>query len=115
MGRSHKPVVWGLFAGGGTLSAFVFPAIVFVVGLGVPLGFYGADAFSYARMTALVANPLGALCVFGVLFLIMWHAAHRLRITAHDFGIRADGLVSLLCYGGAALGTIGLVYALFIA
>jgi fumarate reductase subunit D len=37
---------------------------------------------------------------------ILWHAAHRLRITAHDLGIYADGLVMFICYGIAALGTI---------
>lgn len=115
MARSNKPIVWGLFAAGGTLSAFIFPAVVFVIGFGVTLGFYSPDVFSYERMQALAANPLGKLCLFAPTFLIIWHAAHRLRITAHDFGIRADGLVAALCYGSAAVGTVAMMYALFIA
>lgn len=115
MARSNKPIIWGLFAAGGTLSAFIFPAVVFVIGFGVTLGFYGADAFSFDRMQALVANPLGKLCVFAPVFFIIWHAAHRLRITAHDFGIRGDGVVSIICYGTAGIGTIAMIYALFIA
>lgn len=111
MARSNKPIVWGLFAAGGTLSAFIFPVVVFVLGFGVTLGFYSPDAFSFDRMQALAANPWGKLFLFAPTFFIIWHAAHRLRITAHDFGIRADGLVAYLCYGAAAVGTVAMAYA----
>jgi len=33
----------------------------------------------------------------------VWHAAHRLRVTAYDFGIRADTVVAWIVYPGAAL------------
>ena len=48
-----------------------------------------------------------------LLFLIIWHAAHRMRITAHDFGIRNDTVVMFICYGIAAAGTVLLLIALF--
>jgi fumarate reductase subunit D len=51
--------------------------------------------------------------VFLAVFLPAWHAAHRLRITAHDFGIRADTAVMVVCYGLAALATLIAVFALF--
>ncbi len=40
-----------------------------------------------------------------MIFLSLWHAAHRLRITMHDFGVRADTLVAIVVYLIAAVGT----------
>ena len=106
MARSNKPVVWVVFAGGGTLAAFVLPAIIFSLSLGVALGWIPLEALSYERAVAGVQSPLAKLAAFAVIVLILWHAAHRLRITAHDLGVYADGLVMFICYGIAALGTI---------
>jgi fumarate reductase subunit D len=44
----------------------------------------------------------------------LWHAAHRLRVVAHDFGIRADTPVAIAVYGLAAIGTIATAIALLI-
>ena len=106
MARSHKPVVWSLFAGGGTFAAFITPVMIFVTGLAVPLGLLSPETLAYDRMLALVQNPAGKGLVFLAVFLPLWHAAHRLRITAHDLGIRGDALVSVVCYGAAMLGTV---------
>lgn len=106
MAKSNKPIVWSLFAGGGMFSAFVTPIMVFLTGIAVPLGLLSADALSYERMLALAQNPLGKLVLFVVVFLPLWHAAHRLRATLHDLGVSAGSLVAVLCYGGAGLGTI---------
>jgi fumarate reductase subunit D len=112
MARSHKPIVWSLFAGGGTFAAFLTPAMILITGLALPLGLLDADALSFERMTALLANPMAKGLVFLAIFLPAWHAAHRLRITAHDLGIRADGAVAAVCYGLAALGTLAAGYYL---
>lgn len=102
-----KPLLWALFAGGGLVSAFTTPVLVVITGLALPLGLLDLDALSYDRVLALVGHPLGKLVVFGLIFLPMWHAAHRLRLTAHDLGIRgAPRLVALLLYGAAALATV---------
>jgi len=106
MARSNKPLVWVVFAAGGTLAAFVLPAIIFSLTLGVALGWIPLEALSYERAVASTQSPLAKLAAFPVTVLILWHAAHRLRITAHDLGIYADGLVMCICYGIAALGTI---------
>ena len=112
MARSNKPVVWALFAGGGTLAAFVLPAIIFSLTLGAALGWIAVDALAYERVVAGLQAPLAKLVVFGVTVLILWHAAHRLRITAHDLGIYADSLVMSIFYGLAALGTMMALVAL---
>ncbi|MFQ6005671.1 MAG: fumarate reductase subunit D, partial [Woeseia sp.] len=40
------------------------------------------------------------------------HAAHRMRITAHDLGVRNDTIVAFVCYGIAAAGTLLMLAAL---
>lgn len=106
MARSNKPIVWGLFAAGGTVTAFLSPVLMLVLGLAVPLGLLSADDLSYDRVYAVVAHPLGRLILFGVILLTLWHAAHRTRITAHDLGIHNDNATMLVCYGLATLGTV---------
>ena len=107
MAKSNKPLVWGTFAAGGTLTAFVIPALVVVTLLAstgqVPEG------LSYASMHAFAATWIGKIVIFGVMFLSLWSSAHRLRITFYDFGVRADGLVATVVYLVAALGSVATV------
>ncbi len=112
MAGSYKPVVWVLFAAGGTLAAFVLPAIIFSLTLGVALGWAPPETLAYEWAVAGLQSPLVKLSVFAMTVLILWHAAHRLRITAHDLGVYADGLVMLICYGIAAVGTVTAFVAL---
>jgi fumarate reductase subunit D len=112
MSQSNKPVVWGLFAAGGTLSAFLVPVMILITCFAVPLGLLPADTLSYERLHDQLQHPLSKLVTFAVLFLIIWHAAHRMRITAHDLGVRSDTVVMLVCYGIAAAGTLLTVLAL---
>ena len=112
MARSHKPVIWSLFAAGGTFAAFVTPVMILITGLAIGFGLLPADALAYDRMLAFVQHPIGKGVIFLAVFLPAWHAAHRLRITAHDFGVRADTLVMSVCYSLAALATVVTVYVL---
>lgn len=112
MTRSNKPIIWSLFAAGGTFTAGVTPVMILVTGLAVTFGLLPADTLAYDRMLAMVQNPVGKVLVFIAVFLPAWHAAHRLRITAHDFGIRADTLVMAICYGLAGLATLIAAFAL---
>lgn len=114
MAQSNKPIIWGLFAAGGTVAAFLVPALILITCFAVPLGLLSADALSYERLINLTQHPLSKLVVFGVLFLIIWHAAHRMRITAHDLGARNDTLIMYICYGIAGAGTLLALFALSI-
>ncbi len=114
MAASKKPIIWGLFAAGGTVSAFLVPVLILITCFAAPLGLLPADALSYERLIELTQHLLSKLVIFGVLFLVIWHAAHRMRITAHDLGSRNDTLVMFVCYGLAATGTLLLVFALLI-
>ena len=111
MARSNKPLVWGLFAAGGTLAAFVLPALVLVTllaGYGRPL-----EGLDYARVRAFAAAWPAKTILFAVIALSLWHAAHRLRDALHGLGLRADKAVAVSGYGIAAAGTGLALYYLF--
>ena len=109
MARSAKAIPWFLFAAGGTVVAFVLPVMIVVTGFG---GFLFPETLSYDAMSAFVGNWLIKLILLGIIVLACWHAAHRLRVCAHDFGIRADGPVSWIVYGLALVGSLMTVIAL---
>jgi len=104
MAIAKKALVWGLFAAGGTLTAFVFPALIAVF-LMISFG-HPPDGFFYDTARSFAASWLGKIVIFGILFLSLWHAAHRLRVVFHDFGIRADGLIATALYLLAALASV---------
>ncbi len=112
MARSHKPIIWGPFAAGGTLAALIMPVLIFVTGVAVPLGILPPESLSYHRAVAFAGTWLGKLILFVFVSLPAWHAAHRARITVHDLGVRLDNIVALVVYGLAATLTITAVVAL---
>ena len=85
MAKSNKPIFWGLFAAGGTVTAFVTPALALVT-LFAAMRF-NMDMFTYEAIHAFAANWLGKLVIFGVIMLSLWHAAHRTRVTVHDLSL----------------------------
>lgn len=106
MARSNKPIVWGLFAVGGTVTAFLVPALIVVLGLAVPFELLSPNDLSFKRVYGIVAHPLGRIILFGFITVSFWHAAHRTRTTVHDLGINNDGATMLICYGVGGLGTV---------
>jgi len=106
MAKTNKPLIWALFAAGGTLAAFLLPAIVFSLTIGVALNGIQPESLAYDRVIVGLQSPFAKLVVFGTLVVILWHAAHRMRITAHDLGIYADSFVMTVCYGIAAVGSV---------
>ena len=107
MARSNKPIVWGPFAAGGTLTAFVTPALILLTLL-VALG-HAPDLLAYERLHAVASHWLAKLAIVGIVFLSLWSAAHRLRITLYDVGVRVDTLVATAVYLIAVGGTLGAV------
>ena len=86
--------------------------MIFITGLAIPVGIFGPEVLSYDRVLAFCQHPLGKLILFGLIFLPLWHSAHRFRVTLFDIGVRADGLVSLVSYLYAAAGTVATIYFL---
>jgi len=103
MAISNKPLVWGPFAAGGTLTAFITPALILLTLLAA-LG-HAPDLLAYDRLHAIAGHWLAKLAAAGVVFLSLWSAAHRLRITCYDLGVRADTVVATIVYAGALAGT----------
>ena len=103
MARSNKPIVWGPFAAGGTITAFLTPALVLLTLLAA-LG-HAPDLLAYERLHAFAGHWLAKVALAGVVFLSLWSAAHRLRITCYDLGVRADTLVAVAVYALALAGT----------
>jgi fumarate reductase subunit D len=107
MKRSNQAPFWLLFGAGGMVSALIGVALVIITGLAGPLGLFGtADPTTYENLHAFARNPLGGLFIFVVIALFLWHAAHRIYHTLHDFGIHLNVFWWLCCYGVAALGTV---------
>jgi len=104
MAKSNKPLVWGPFAAGGTITAFVTPVLILLTLLAA-LG-HAPDLLAFDRLHAFASNWFAKLAIVGVVFLSLWSAAHRLRITCYDLGVRADTLVATVLYIVAIVATI---------
>jgi fumarate reductase subunit D len=114
MAVSNKPLIWLPFAAGGMLAALLLPALMLLVLLD-GLDLVPAAVLAHDRVHALVAQPLVAVAVFAVLALVLWHAAHRLRMTVQDLGVRNPAprrWLARACYLLATLGTIALALVL---
>jgi fumarate reductase subunit D len=105
--HSNQAPFWMLFGAGGMVSALIGVALVLITGLAGPLGLFGAhNPVTYDNLAAFARNPLGGLFIFVVIALFLWHAAHRIFHTLHDFGIHLNAFWWLCCYGVAAAGTV---------
>jgi len=104
MAISNKPIVWGPFAAGGMLTAFVTPVLI-VLTLLAATG-HMPPMFAYDKLHAFAAHWFGMLSIFVVICLSLWGCAHRLRITFFDFGVRADTLVATIVYSIAIAGSV---------
>lgn len=110
MAKSNKPIVWAPFAAGGTVSAFLTPVLI-ILTLLAATG-HVPDLLAYDRLHAFAANGLVKIAISGVVFLSLWSAAHRLRITFYDFGVRADTVVATVVYAIAIIATAWTVASL---
>jgi fumarate reductase subunit D len=102
--RRLEPILWLLFSGGGVVAAVFLPILVLLFGLAIPLGLVRPN---YNHLHAVVTHWLTRLVLLGLLVLMLFHSAHRLRYTLHD-GLqlrRLEKPIEVLCYGGALLGS----------
>lgn len=116
MSMSNKPIVWLPFAAGGMLAALLVPALMLVFVLD-SLQLTPASHLDYARVLAFASHPLMRAGLFAVIALLLWHAAHRLRMTVQDIGVRSHGarqIAARLCYGAATLASVALIWAVVV-
>ena len=95
------PLLWLLFAGGGTVSAMLLPVMVLVTGVAVPAGW-----MSESDLISLIRNPLTRLVLVGLVFFFLFHWAHRFRYALVDLGFTRLGRQAWLFYGTAVAVTV---------
>ena len=95
------PLFWLLFSGGGTASALLLPFLIVITGVAVPAGWLTEE-----ELRSLIANPLTRLVLVGLVFLFLFHWAHRFRYALVDLGVGWLGRQGWLFYGIALAGTI---------
>jgi fumarate reductase subunit D len=110
--RDAEPLLWLLFSAGGVASAMLLPALLFLFGVAFPLGWLTPPDRDHMR--TLLANPLVALVLIGLIVLSLFHWAHRFRHTLYD-GLQIKHLeevIATVCYGSAVIGSAAAVYLL---
>lgn len=109
-----EPFWWGMFSAGGVIAAMLIPMHLFAVGLAVPLGLVGPEASSYETMREMISHPLAKIYFFVMIVMPLYHAAHRIRFSLYELGIREFSIsMHYLCYGGALIGTGLAAYIFF--
>ena len=102
MRPSNEPFWWAMFSAGGMILAFILPALVVTTGFLVP-----AEVVEFEQLDNLFGFWLIRLAVFGVAFFAFFHAAHRIRHTLKDLGLRSIAPpLTVVCYLGALAATI---------
>ena len=100
--RSNEPIAWSLFGAGGMVVAFITPALILISTLLVPLGLADNALLAYGNVINLLNTGWGALAIFTVITLQLFHAAHRIYHGLHDLHIEGNPtLMLLIFYGGA--------------
>ena len=107
-----EPFWWGMFAAGGMVAAMLIPMHLFINGLASHLGLAGSDVNGYEAMRELISHPLAKLYFLIMTVMPLYHAAHRIRFTIYELGVRVSA-ISYLCYGGALVGTGLAAYMFF--
>lgn len=113
MKKSITPFWWGLFGAGGAIVALTMPALLFLNGLAIPLGW--VEAPQYENLFRLVQHPLTRLFLFAIISLSLFHWAHRFRYTLYD-GLQLkhlNELIAVICYGSAMVVTLMAGYTLW--
>lgn len=107
-----EPLIWLMFGQGILLGTILLTGWILVVGLLIPLGMVDATALSYDRAHALATAsvlglPIGKLILAALLVLPLWKGAHHVRSLHVDFGgAERDGIVGVLLYGIALVGSV---------
>lgn len=109
--RRVEPFVWLMFSGGGVLAAVFLPVLAFLFAFAFPLGWLSPP--DHEHLSAVVGHPLTVVFLLGFFVLLLVHGAHRFRYTLYDgLQIKARRTIAVLCYGGAAVGSVAAVVVL---
>jgi fumarate reductase subunit D len=79
----------------------LLPVLVFITGIAVPAGW-----LTEGDLLSLIGNPIARLVLVGLVFLFLFHWAHRFRYALVDLGLRRLGEQAWIFYGAATAGTL---------
>ena len=101
MAKSNEPFWWALFGAGGMVAALLMPITILITSVLVATGMVTAQG-----LYKLLENPLARLYLFVLIWLSLFHGSHRTLTTLAELGLKGiRGLLAVLCYGGAIVGT----------
>jgi fumarate reductase subunit D len=107
--RSNEPLWWAPFSAGMMVNAMVMPALIIITGVLLPVGFVRVEG-----LREFLNIPLVRAAVFVLVALTFVHAAHRMRFTLVDLGLKGQkGPLAVICYGAAVVGTLIAAYIAF--
>ena len=109
--KNMKSIYWSLFAGGGMIGALVLPTLVAILSLLLPFGVVGNPATFYDSVSPLFHNAFFYILIVGVLFLMLWHTAHRFYYVLHDFHIHVNISVRYALYALVILAALVTLFA----
>jgi fumarate reductase subunit D len=110
--RRVEPLVWLMFSAGGVAAAVFLPSLIFLFGLGFPLGWI--DPPDHEHLLAVLTHPLTFVVLLGLVVLMLVHSAHRFRYTLYDgLQIKMKRTVAVLCYGAAVVGSVATLVVLW--
>ncbi|AWK76455.1 fumarate reductase subunit D (plasmid) [Rhodococcus oxybenzonivorans] len=113
--RSLEPAAWLLFSAGGMIAALLIPVLLVLFGIAIPLGWLAAP--DHSHLLSVLHHPVTLLVLFGLCVSALFHWAHRFRsVLSHGLRLeRAGGVIAVLCYGGAVVGSVVAAYVLISA
>lgn len=104
--RTAEPFVWLLFSAGGVFAALFLPILLFLFGVAFPLEWISPP--EYGHVLDVLGHPVVRVGLWVLVFLALFHAAHRFRYTLYD-GLQLKHLnvpIAVLCYGSAVVGSV---------
>ena len=105
-----EPVLWLGFSAGGGVASMLLPVMILLFGLALPLGWVDID---YEHLLAVIGHPVTVVLLAIAMIAMLVHAGHRFRYTLYDgLQVKHRGLVAVICYGLAVIGSIAAVVIL---
>ena len=102
MAKSSEPLWWVPFMGGAVVSAFLMPITIAIVGV-LSYFWFITDGELYN----LLELPWVRFGLFVLIALSLFHGFHRILYILIDLGFKgARGILAVLCYGSAIVGTV---------